>query len=52
MSQRIGRTLLLMFLAVRAKGAYLWRIGVIRRGTAFRWEMDRALGHYTKGGKP
>jgi hypothetical protein len=37
-----------LFLTLRAKAAYLWRIGIINRETAFRWEMDRALGEYTK----
>ncbi len=32
---------------VRAKMAYLWRIGIISRGTAFHWEMDKALGEFT-----
>ncbi len=33
------------FLKVRAwVGGKLWRLGIIRRGTAFRWEMDAALG--------
>ncbi len=36
-----------LFLEARAKAAYLWRIGLIKRTTAFRWEMDRALGEYT-----
>jgi len=31
-------------LSVRAQFAWLWRIGIIKRTTAFRWEMDRALG--------
>lgn len=38
----------MLFLSIRAKCAYLWRIGIIKRTTAFRWEMDRALGEYTK----
>lgn len=37
-----------LFLSIRAKCAYLWRIGIIKRTTAFRWEMDRALGEYTR----
>lgn len=37
-----------LFLELRAKCAYLWRIGVIQRTTAFRWEMDRLLGEYTR----
>ncbi len=37
----------MLLLTIRAKCAYLWRIGVIRRTTAFRWEIDRALGEYT-----
>jgi hypothetical protein len=28
---------------LKAKMAWLWRFGVIRRTTAFRWEMDYAL---------
>ena len=31
----------------RAKLAYLWRFGIIKRTTAFRWEMDRAMGELT-----
>lgn len=31
-------------LRLRARGAWLWRIGLIRRTTAFRWEMDAGLG--------
>jgi hypothetical protein len=34
----------LKLLRLRAKLAYLWRIGLIKRTTAFRWEMDAALG--------
>lgn len=40
--------MLMMFLTIRAKCAYLWRIGLIKRATAFRWEMDRFLGEYTR----
>ena len=40
--------LLLLFLSVRAHLAWLWRIGLIKRTTAFRWEMDRFLGEYTR----
>lgn len=36
--------LMLAYLRLRAKFAVLWRIGLIRRGTAFRWEMDLFLG--------
>lgn len=28
---------------LKAKLAWTWRIGLIRRTTAFRWEMDYAL---------
>lgn len=38
----------MLFLTIRAKCAYLWRLGIIKRTTAFRWEMDRALGEYTR----
>jgi hypothetical protein len=31
----------------RAKLAYLWRLGIINRTTAFHWEMDAALGELT-----
>jgi hypothetical protein len=31
----------------RAKLAWCWRIGLIKRTTAFHWEMDRALGEFT-----
>jgi hypothetical protein len=37
-----------VILEIRAKFAYVWRIGLIKRTTAFRWEMDRALGEYTR----
>ncbi len=37
----------LFILRLRAKGAYLWRIGLIKRTTAFRWEMDAALGEWS-----
>jgi hypothetical protein len=37
----------MLFLTARAHAAWLWRIGLIKRTTAFRWEMDRALGEYT-----
>ncbi len=37
-----------LFLRARAKCAYLWRIGLIERTTAFRWEMDDFLGEYTR----
>ena len=36
-----------LLLALRAKLAWTWRIGLIRRGTAFRWEMDKALGEWS-----
>lgn len=48
---RFGRLLL----AIRAKLAFLWRFGLIARPTAFRWEMDHALGEWSsrasKGGR-
>jgi len=34
-------------LEIRAKLAYLWRLGIIKHTTAFHWEMDRALGELT-----
>jgi hypothetical protein len=34
-------------LRLRAFCSYLWRVGLIKRTTAFRWEMDAALGEYT-----
>lgn len=34
-------------LEIRARLAYLWRFGIIKRTTAFHWEMDRALGEFT-----
>jgi hypothetical protein len=40
--------MMMMLLSVREKCAYMWRIGLIKRTTAFRWEMDRALGEYTR----
>lgn len=39
--------ILLVFLTLRAKAAGLWRLGLIKRTTAFRWEMDLALGEWT-----
>jgi hypothetical protein len=33
----------LTFLKMRAKCAWVWRLGLIRRATAFRWEMDLAV---------
>lgn len=44
---RIPRQPLRAFLRIRAKCAYLWRIGIIKRTTAFRWEMDDFLGEWT-----
>ena len=35
------------FLWLRARCAHLWRVGLIKRTTAFRWEVDKALGEYT-----
>ena len=43
-----SKSYVLMFLLdIRATLAYLWRIGLIKRTTAFRWEMDRVLGEWT-----
>jgi len=39
--------MLMIFLTLRAKLAFTWRWGLISRGTAFRWEMDRALGEWS-----
>jgi hypothetical protein len=39
--------ILKLILEARAKLAYLWRLGIIKRTTAFHWEMDRALGEFT-----
>lgn len=36
-----------LVLAARARLAFLWRWGIIKRATAFRWEMDRALGEWS-----
>ena len=36
--------MLKLFLILRARAGWLWRLGIIRRGTAFRWDMDSALG--------
>lgn len=30
----------LFLLRLRARFAWLWRIGLIKRTTAFRWEVD------------
>ena len=38
----LGKAVLL--LKFRAKFAWIWRLGIIKRTTAFRWEMDAALG--------
>jgi hypothetical protein len=37
----------MILLSIRAKLAHLWRLGIIKRTTAFRWEMDRALGEWS-----
>lgn len=34
-------------LEVRAAFAWVWRIGLIKRTTALRWEMDRFIGEWT-----
>ena len=34
----------LLWLKLRAILAPLWRVGLISRPTAFRWEVDAALG--------
>lgn len=39
--------ILKLLLETRAKLAHLWRLGIIKRTTAFHWEMDRALGEFT-----
>lgn len=44
--------MLRLILEIRAKLAYLWWLGIIKRTTAFRWEMDRALGEFTWKVKP
>lgn len=36
--------MLKLVLTLRAHSARLWRLGIISRATAFRWEMDAALG--------
>jgi hypothetical protein len=36
--------MLKLVLTLRARAAWLWRLGLIRRATAFRWEIDLALG--------
>lgn len=38
----------MIILSLRAKFAWMWRIGLIKRTTAFRWEMDRFLGEWSK----
>lgn len=38
----------MVLLGIRAKFAWVWRIGLIKRTTAFRWEMDRFLGEWSK----
>lgn len=37
-----------LFLEARARLACLWRLGIIKRTTAFRWEMDRFLGEWSR----
>lgn len=37
----------LVLLRLRAKLAFIWRLGLIRRPTAFRWEMDALLGEWS-----
>ena len=41
--------LFMAFLRARALCGYLWRIGLLNRTTCFRWEMDAALGEYSRG---
>ncbi len=36
-----------IILRLRARLARLWRFGLIERTTAFRWEMDAALGEWS-----
>lgn len=37
----------MFMLRLRARFAWMWRVGIIRRSTAFRWEMDSALGEWS-----
>lgn len=39
----------MLFLKVRALCGHIWRLGLISRGTALRWELDASLGEYTSG---
>lgn len=34
-------------LNLRARCGVMWRVGLIKRTTAFRWDVDAALGEYT-----
>lgn len=36
-----------IFLRVRARCGVVWRVGLISRYTAFRWDMDAALGEWS-----
>jgi hypothetical protein len=36
--------MLKLVLTLRHKFAWLYRLGLLRRATAFRWEMDLSLG--------
>jgi hypothetical protein len=37
-----------LFLRLRGYCGIVWRLGLIRRGTAFQWEMDASLGKYSR----
>lgn len=47
MARKMKLLLMKKFLRIRCYCACLWRIGLIERTTAFRWEMDDFLGEYT-----
>lgn len=40
---KISNKIKLSLLKFRAKFIWIWRIGLIKRTTAFRWEMDVAV---------
>jgi hypothetical protein len=39
--------MLLTFLRSRAKCGHLWKIGIISRATAFRWDVDASLSEWS-----
>lgn len=46
--EKAAKAIKMLFLKLRSRCGWIWRLGIIRRGTAFRWDMDAMLGEYTK----